>query len=136
MAKKLGISQSPTRHAREKSTAGKKSAAKAEQYPMFPVLCRELLGEVPEAEYRFDPVRMWRFDFAFPAYRLAVEVEGGIHTGGRHTRGKGYAGDMEKYNAATVAGWSLIRVQPKELTKTKTFEQLKTIIEKWKENRN
>ena len=40
-------------------------------------------------EHRFDAVRGWRFDFAFPATKWALEVEGGTWSGGRHTRGKG-----------------------------------------------
>lgn len=51
----------------------------------------------------------WRFDVAIPSLRIAIEIEGGIHTGGRHTRGKGYAGDVDKYNAATVLGWKVLR---------------------------
>lgn len=60
-------------------------------------------------EHRFDRVRKWRFDFAWPSRMLAVEVEGGTHSGGRHTRGAGYAADCEKYNAATISGWRVLR---------------------------
>ena len=28
-------------------------------------------------EYRFHPARRWRFDVAWPAQRIAVEVDGG-----------------------------------------------------------
>jgi very-short-patch-repair endonuclease len=64
---------------------------------------------LPEPEYRFHPSRMWRVDFAWPELRLAVEIEGAIWTGGRHTRGAGVLGDMEKYNALSVMGWRLLR---------------------------
>lgn len=60
-------------------------------------------------EYRFDADRKWRFDFAWPSIRLAVEVEGGTHSGGRHTRGAGYVADCDKYNAATISGWRVLR---------------------------
>lgn len=40
---------------------------------------------------------------------LAVEIEGGTHSGGRHTGGAGFAADCEKYNAAVLAGWRLLR---------------------------
>jgi very-short-patch-repair endonuclease len=63
----------------------------------------------PEQEFRFHPDRKWRIDFAWPGLKLAVEIEGGIWTGGRHTRGAGVLGDMEKYNALAVAGWRLLR---------------------------
>jgi very-short-patch-repair endonuclease len=61
-------------------------------------------------EYRFAKDRRWRFDFCWPDSMLALEVEGGIWTGGRHTRGSGYIADIEKYNRATSEGWRVFRV--------------------------
>src|SRR5262249_54327951 len=63
----------------------------------------------PIAEYAFHPTRKWRFDYAWPAWSIAVEIEGGTWSGGRHTRGKGYAEDARKYNAAAEAGWRVFR---------------------------
>ena len=63
----------------------------------------------PEQEYRFHPTRRWRFDFAWSACKVAVEVEGGTWTGGRHTRGSGFEKDCEKYNAAALLGWRVLR---------------------------
>ena len=64
---------------------------------------------IPIAEYRFNPDRKWRFDFAYPDIKLAIEVEGGIWIQGRHSRGKGMLADMEKYNWATIHGWRILR---------------------------
>ena len=64
----------------------------------------------PEVEYRFHPVRRWRFDFAWPVSKVAVELDGGTWTQGRHTRGAGYRGDCEKLNAAALLGWRVFRV--------------------------
>jgi very-short-patch-repair endonuclease len=63
----------------------------------------------PEREFRFDASRRWRFDFAWPKLLLAVEVEGGVYSNGRHSRGKGFEADIEKYNAAIKAGWRVLR---------------------------
>ncbi|RCS70155.1 hypothetical protein [Vibrio casei] len=66
----------------------------------------------PESEYRFKGLcgkRRWRFDFAYPDLMLAIEIEGGVYAKGRHTRGKGYEQDCEKYNAATAMGWRVFR---------------------------
>jgi very-short-patch-repair endonuclease len=71
----------------------------------------------PEREYVFAPPRRWRFDFAWPERKLAVEVEGGMWAkgGGRHQRGKGFEADCEKYNAAALAGWMVLRVTEKHV---------------------
>jgi very-short-patch-repair endonuclease len=63
----------------------------------------------PEREFRFHPPRRWRLDFAWPNLMLAVEVEGGTFSGGRHIRGKGFAQDFEKYNQAALDGWKVLR---------------------------
>jgi hypothetical protein len=64
----------------------------------------------PIQEFRFHPVRKWRFDFCWPDdSMLAVEVEGGTFSGGRHTRGRGYENDAIKYDEAMRLGWKVYR---------------------------
>jgi len=61
-------------------------------------------------EYQFDPKRQWKFDFAWPDHRLAVEIEGGTKFGkSRHSQGDGFEEDCRKYNAAAVLGWTVLR---------------------------
>ena len=69
-------------------------------------------------EYRFAPPRRWRFDYAFPQHKVAVEVEGGVWIRGRHTRGAGFVKDLEKYSEAAILGWAVIRVVPDSLLTT------------------
>lgn len=69
----------------------------------------------PVAEWRFHALRRWRFDWAFRPEKLAIEVEGGAWTGGRHTRGKGFEKDLEKYAEALCLGWRVLRVTPKQI---------------------
>jgi hypothetical protein len=66
----------------------------------------------PVREYRFAPPRRWRFDYAWPDCfpPLALEVEGGVWSGGRHVRGRGFEADCEKYSEATLRGWRVLRV--------------------------
>jgi hypothetical protein len=59
--------------------------------------------------------RMWRFDFAWPAHMLAVEVDGGTWAGGRHTRGAGFERDCEKVNEAVLRGWRVLRFTTKQV---------------------
>lgn len=82
----------------------------------------------PTPEYRFHPKRKWRFDYAWLSYRVAVEIEGGIWTGGRHTRGLGFMKDMEKYNAAAALGWRIFRFTPKELRDGVVQQMMKGIL--------
>ncbi len=63
----------------------------------------------PEPEFRFHPTRRWRFDWAWPDKSIAVEVDGAVYTGGRHTRGAGFEKDMEKLNEAQILGWRVLR---------------------------
>ncbi|MCX6553156.1 MAG: hypothetical protein NTY02_19505 [Acidobacteria bacterium] len=70
----------------------------------------------PVREYRFDRVRRWRFDFAWPAQMVAAEVEGGLYSQGRHVRGRGFTEDCAKYNAAALQGWRVLRVTGSHIT--------------------
>lgn len=79
------------------------------------VQCRAMGLPGPQTEWRFDPERRWRLDYAWPEHMLAVEVEGGAWIGGRHTRPIGYMADIEKYNAAVLAGWRLLRFTPQQI---------------------
>ena len=56
--------------------------------------------------------RRWRFDYACLIRKIAIEVEGGVWSGGRHTRGAGFIADMTKYNRATSLGWRVLRYTP------------------------
>ena len=65
-------------------------------------------------EHKFHATRRWKFDFAFPALKVAIEVEGGVFTRGRHVRPSGFIADCEKYNVAALAGWLVIRLVPRK----------------------
>lgn len=66
--------------------------------------------------HEYGHERDWRCDFAWPQQRIIVEVEGGVWTQGRHTRGEGFTKDLAKYNALTGAGWTLYRVSQREIS--------------------
>lgn len=61
-------------------------------------------------EHRFHEVRLWRFDFAHVATRIAIEIEGGTWSASRHTTPDGYRRDCWKYNEAVFLGWSVYRL--------------------------
>lgn len=78
----------------------------------------------PIDEYRFDAERQWRFDYAWPESKVALEVDGGIWIRGKHTRGSGWLKDTEKLNAAATQGWRMLRCTPQQLA---TPDMIRTI---------
>lgn len=96
---------------------------------IFIQIASKQLGVEVVKEHLFHDKRKWRFDYAIPEWRIALEVEGGVHTGGRHIRPKGFLGDMEKYNAAAVLGWRVLRCVPDELLSSRTIEMIKKAYE-------
>lgn len=89
--------------------------APSEPEERFFLAWKVLGGPLPEREYQFSPPRKWRFDFAWAIEKIAIEIEGGVHEGahrGRHMRQEGFAADCEKYNAAALLGWRILRLTP------------------------
>ena len=90
----------------------------------------------PVREYQFAKPRRWRFDLAWPVHfrlgqasiSLAVEVEGGTWTRGRHTRGKGYEGDCRKYNSAAIAGWTVLRYTTDMVRSGEALTQIERVL--------
>lgn len=97
---------------------------------LFGSQCR--MGGLPQlvAELRFAKSigRQWRFDWAFPEYQLAVEIEGlsmmprcrRCYPGqyvpmGRHSTAKGFQDDTDKYNTAALLGWTVLRFITKDV---------------------
>lgn len=95
----------------------------------FTMLITQNLQITIRKEYRFNLERKWRFDYAIPDHMIAIEVEGGAFTGGRHTRGAGFVADMEKYNSAASLGWTLIRRTPDQLLTEKTIQLIQAVID-------
>lgn len=77
-----------------------------------------LQQQFPQAEVvkelQFHPGRKWRFDYAFPSRKIAIEIDGAIWTLGRHNRPRGYLNDMEKLNTAASMGWLVLRFSTDE----------------------
>ena len=91
----------------------------------FILLKQEGLPE-PHKEYRFHPNRKWRFDYCYPDKKIAIEIEGGVFSQGRHVRSIGFLGDIDKYNEAVRRGWRLIRVIPTRLC---NYEFIELIVD-------
>ena len=74
-------------------------------------------GSEPAYEYRFDPARRWRFDFAWPEFKVAVEIQGFGQGGlrGGHQLQQGVMKDNEKCNRAIELGWFVFRFDTRTL---------------------
>jgi hypothetical protein len=100
-------------------------------------LVRELAVQIkaarlpePEFEYLFAAPRRWRFDLCWPALKLAVEVDGGVWTRGRHSRGKGMVGDMDKRNEAVARGWRVLTVTNTHISDGSALRIIEEAIER------
>lgn len=95
----------------------KKSAkSKAEELFALQLLAYPSLKVIAQHRFAKSIKRRWRFDFAFPKYRLAVELDGVVmkqiagrwYTMGRHADVTGMRGDNQKGAAAIMYGWSVL----------------------------
>lgn len=68
--------------------------------------------------------------FLITGTKILIEVEGGIWSGGRHTRGKGYIGDMEKYNEAAAMGYKVLRFSTEQVKSGLAIQQIEKIVSK------
>lgn len=72
--------------------------------------------QAPERQYYYARPRRLRADFAWPDYRLLVEVQGGIYSRRAHGSIRGVLADIDRLNEATMHGWRLLRVRPDMVT--------------------
>lgn len=93
----------------------------------FAFMLRVLNVPTPEREFIFSE-RKYRFDFAWPNIMLAIEIEGGIWSHGRHLQPQGYQNDCEKYNLAAIHGWTILRFTADMLDDGTALNHLETIL--------
>ena len=110
------------------------TAAKPQKLPrlpksaLFPKICRARGLPIPAPELRFHPTRKWRFDFAFPEQKVALEVQGGVWTNGRHTRGAALLKEHEKLGHAAALGWRVLFCTPADLNKVWIYDLLREAL--------
>jgi hypothetical protein len=100
-------------------------------HKQFPDFFRLIEGNpsIPEPveEFYFHYKRKWRNDLAWPDLKLIVEIEGGTYmkSGGGHRSITGYHKDREKYNAASICGFLLLRFTPEEMESCEAYDVLR-----------
>lgn len=103
-------------------TARKRKEKKAQ------VLSSDLLKMWPwgSIEYRFDPDRKWRFDWADPDHGFAVELDGYQY----HTIRSRWLEDMEKMNEALIqGGWLVLHITPDQFRNGDAYLLLKRLYD-------
>ena len=116
----------------------KKAAAAPKLTPEQRLLLEQLRGKGYEAvpEVRFHPTRKWRVDVVATntetanryARSVAIEIDGGVWSRGRHTRGAGFMADLEKMNALTEAGWRVLRFTPQQVRSGAALAQIERCL--------
>ena len=96
--------------------------------PLFLALCKQSGIPEPTPEFRFHPVRKWRFDYWWDAEKLALEVQGGLFVNGRHSRGAALLKEHEKLNAAAVMGIRLLYCTPSSLCNLATIRTIQSAL--------
>lgn len=82
-----------------------------------------------EREYRFAPPRRWRADFALVEPRILIEIQGGHWVNGRHNRASGYEKDLERMNAAQLAGWLVLQYTTDRVTSGEAIAEIMTRLQ-------
>lgn len=94
---------------------------------------RYLMNELPGVEvikeHVFHFTRNWRFDYAIPQIKVAIEIDGGVWGYGRHNRAQGYINDMEKLNNAAALGWLVLRFTTHERMHNSTIDLIRKTVE-------
>lgn len=81
-------------------------------FALIASICQGIGIKAPVCEFHHIPGRRFRLDYAWPDYRIGLEVQGGIWTRGRHSRGPGQKTDMEKNNLGILNGWRVFQCVP------------------------
>ena len=80
----------------------------------------------PLREFPFHPKRKYRFDFAWPTRKIAVEVQG---MGPGHCSLAGMTQDHEKHLQAMLLGWRVVYLTTSHLKSKKKFHVIVKALE-------
>lgn len=86
-----------------------------------------------ERQYPFaKPHREYRADFAWPAYQLIVEINGGTWRkgGGAHSHPVSIVHDMERTQVAVWLGWYILPFTPDEVKNGHAVDWTKRVLKR------
>ena len=82
-----------------------------------------------ERNYQFDTPRRWELDFAWLTSRVAIEVQGGVHSRGAHVRPDGFQRDCRKSRRAQLMGWIVLPCTAADLKDKSIIADVETALE-------
>ena len=131
-AKQYGITSQKRPRGAQKARGDK--SAKIE---LFKAGCKAWGIPEPVPELHFDSEFNWAFDFAWRTQMIALEIDGGIFGRGKacpacgrrpvgaHSSIQVMLSDRQKFNAAALAGWTVLHVLPEDVETGAVFALLK-----------
>jgi hypothetical protein len=110
----------------QKAQVGKLKREPSALAVKFEEMWKALGGPELTPEFRFH-TRRWRLDYYHPGSMVAIELEGGIFTNGRHSRPKGMQADCDKYNAAACVSIFVYRLTTGQVTRERVEQIIRAI---------
>jgi very-short-patch-repair endonuclease len=118
------------------ANAGAALSAKRERSSAAPDLEGALVVDLMQAglggferNYQFDTPRRWELDFAWLSARVAIEVQGGVHSRGAHVRPDGFKRDCRKSRRAQLMGWIVFPCTSADLKDRSIIADVETALE-------
>jgi len=95
---------------------------------LFDESCKAGGGEAEILFRGLSGKRKWRWDWAWPKSKLAIEIQGGTWTRGKHTRALGYSNDCHKLAQAVLLGWRVLWVTSDMIRDGTAFTYLEGLL--------
>lgn len=109
---------------------GRRRGAQEQCEREFAFQCKALRLPEPIEQYQFAPPRRFKADFAWPQYRLLVEVQGGIwrRGGGAHSHPLDLERDIERTQHMALLGWWFLPVTTDEVRSGHAVEVTQRVL--------
>jgi very-short-patch-repair endonuclease len=130
------VSRVSSAHRRARSKPERFDPARAEEQLAATLT---MLGEpfsLFEQQFPYVPGRRFAADFAYPAVRLLIEIQGGLVPftredgevrAGAHGSVSGVLRDLERTNLAALNGWRMLRFPPDAMRESRIADTIDTI---------
>lgn len=106
-------------------------AVRAIMLPLgFPAPVGRGFGDDKQFMFAASLGRRFTSDYAWPDYKLLVEVQGGLWVGGAHSSGAGVERDIEKAQLVALLGFTLLPVTEKDIRSNHAIKLIQLVLER------